>query len=293
MHSVTGSEDQVVTLADGRQLGYTEYGDPAGAPLINCHGGLSCRLDVAPAGEAARAAGIRLLSPDRPGIGLSTRQPGRRIGAWADDVAALADHLDLDTFRVLGWSFGGPYAAAVAALLPERTVAATIVAGGVPLSWPCASGGFENRTDALFSRLSRRFSPLAKVGLRATGGLAAVAPNLWLRGAAAGMTSHDVEVIERSGTAQFARSIAEGLRRPGGAVDDYQAYERPWGFEYESITVPVHLWQGQDDTFVPVAWSEEAARRIPGATLTVVPGCGHFVAYDHWEEIFSELLGHG
>ncbi len=232
---------------------------------------------------------MRLLSPDRPGIGLSSRLRHRTIGAWADDVAALADQLGIDRFAVMGWSFGGPFAAACAALLPERVAATAIIAGGVPLDWPCASKGFENTTDAVFFRLCKISPPLAFVGLRMVGEVAAHAPTLWMRLGSSEMATRDVEAIVRDGVREFALSIGEGLRCPAGVVDDYLCYARPWGFEYERIRGPVHLWQGDADTFLPVAWSEEAARRIPHARLSIVPGYGHFLARDHWAEIFAGL----
>jgi pimeloyl-ACP methyl ester carboxylesterase len=285
--SVDGPRERAVVLEDGRTVGYTEYGDPDGSPLLNCHGGLSCRLDIAPADGAARALGVRIVSPDRPGIGRSTRAKGRSVSDWVADVRGLTERLSIGRFAVFGWSFGGPYAAAVAALLPERTVSATIVAGGVPLDWPCAADGFASRTDAVLFALARRMPPAAWATLRGMGALASRAPHRWMRLASPTLARGDVEAIERDGVDEFTGSIAEGLRRPGGVLDDYRAYGLPWGFAYDSIDVPVHLWQGGDDTLVPVAWSEESARRIPGATLQVVQGAGHFVARDHWEELLA------
>ncbi len=62
-------DDHVARLRDGRDIGYAQYGDPDGFPVVNAHGGLACRLDVKAAAVIADAAGIRLISPDRPGIG--------------------------------------------------------------------------------------------------------------------------------------------------------------------------------------------------------------------------------
>jgi pimeloyl-ACP methyl ester carboxylesterase len=81
-----------VPLPDGREVAYEEYGDPAGFPILSFHGGLSSRLDAAPAHDAARAARVRLVSPDRPGMGVSTYQPGRRLLDWPADVDALTRH---------------------------------------------------------------------------------------------------------------------------------------------------------------------------------------------------------
>ena len=107
----------MVNLPDGRDLAYEEYGDPAGFPVLSFHGGLSSHLDAAPAGAAAREAGIRLVAPDRPGMGLSTFQPGRTLLDWPEDVTALAHALGIERFAVMGWSAGGPYAAVCAAKL--------------------------------------------------------------------------------------------------------------------------------------------------------------------------------
>lgn len=96
-----------IELPDGRRLAWSEYGDPAGTPVVHCHGGMSSRLDARRLDEPARAVGARLICPDRAGIGRSGRAPGRRLRDWAADVAVLADHLGLAGFVVTGWSAGG------------------------------------------------------------------------------------------------------------------------------------------------------------------------------------------
>ena len=101
-------------------MGYAEFGARDGFPVVNAHGGLACRLDVASAAPVAAACGIRLISPDRPGVGLSDPKPGRTVLDWAQDVAELLDQLDVDRFAVMGWSMGGQYAAAVGHALRDR-----------------------------------------------------------------------------------------------------------------------------------------------------------------------------
>ena len=83
------NEHQVVQLSDGRALCFAQYGAPDGFPVINAHGGLACRLDVAAADSISREAGVRLISPDRPGIGGSDPKPGRTILDWADDIRGI------------------------------------------------------------------------------------------------------------------------------------------------------------------------------------------------------------
>lgn len=52
-----------VDVGDERALGYREFGDPNGQPVVNCHGGLVCGLDVAPFHDAALELGARLELP--------------------------------------------------------------------------------------------------------------------------------------------------------------------------------------------------------------------------------------
>ena len=109
-----------VDLPDGRTLAYAEWGDPAGRPIVTCHGTPGCRLNRHPNQDLVRSTGARVIAFDRPGYGRSTRNAGRRVVDVVPDVVALVDHLGLDEFAVVGGSGGGPHALAVAASLPDR-----------------------------------------------------------------------------------------------------------------------------------------------------------------------------
>lgn len=74
--------------------------------------------------------GIRVIAPERPGFGLSTVQPNRRIMGWPADIQALARHLSLSRFAILGGSGGGPYALACAQGLPQDMMSAVGVIAG-------------------------------------------------------------------------------------------------------------------------------------------------------------------
>ena len=63
---VQATDERVVRLPDGRSLGYAQYGDPNGFPIVNAHGCLACRLDVAAAAPVANQVGVPLISPERP-----------------------------------------------------------------------------------------------------------------------------------------------------------------------------------------------------------------------------------
>src|SRR5262249_39080994 len=84
-------------------LSYAEFGRPEGDPVLYFHGSPSSRLEPLLLGdEMLGRLGLRVISPDRPGMGGSDFQPGRRITDWPADVTSLADAPGLDRFAVRG-----------------------------------------------------------------------------------------------------------------------------------------------------------------------------------------------
>jgi pimeloyl-ACP methyl ester carboxylesterase len=286
--SDSGSNEGLnVRLRDGRTVCYAQYGVPDGFPIVNAHGGLACRLDVAAADASAKDKGIRLISPDRPGIGGSDPKAGRTILDWADDVAELLDLLSVDRFAVMGWSMGGQYAAAVGRALAPRVTRVAIIAGALPLTEP---GVFARLPtfDRVYTRLSQRAPWAARLCFRSMGFAAGVVPSWYGRLAADGLGAADGKVIRDEGVRVFARMSAEAMRQPGGVAEDYRAWMRPWGFAPEDLAVPVEVWAGEQDDLVSTEWEIELARRIPGASLQLRPG-GHFLAHLYYGEIFENL----
>ncbi len=113
-------ENNILILPDGRRLGYAEYGDPEGWPLMFFHGTPGSRVMARFAAPKAREMGVRLIAPERPGFGLSDFKPQRQLLDWAEDVRELAEVLNLERFAVAGVSGGGPYVAACAWKMPAR-----------------------------------------------------------------------------------------------------------------------------------------------------------------------------
>lgn len=273
-----GDHDHRFELGDGRTLAYLDLGDPDGRVVVSNHGGLSSRLDVLPAHEAALAAGVRLLSPDRPGIGGSTRQPDRALGDWPADVAALLDHIGADRGAVLGWSLGCLYAAACAHGLSDRVDALGLVASPIPADWD-DEGDHLNRMDRRFLALSGAAAPVDRVIFALVRAEAHRAPKAFAKQSGA---TGDLAT-------ELPAAVAEGLADTKGVVDDYRVFGAPWGFDLGELTLPVRLWQGDADDLVPPSWADRLAAAIPGAQLTVVAGANHFLWYDHWSEIFAFL----
>ena len=277
-----------IELPDGRKLAYSEYGDPAGIPVINSHGGLTSRRDIESCDESARVAGVRVISPDRPGIGHSDAKPGRVLLDWPNDVVALVDALGIERFAVLGWSAGGPYAAACAFALPERITAVALVASGIPGDWQGMADEI-NRMDRVFMRLSTRAPGFERLVFRAMGITAARAPTVFRRLSLTSLDKPSRKLLVGTPASAFSDPIAEGLRNPVGVVDDYRVLGSRWGFDPVEIHQPVYIWQGDSDGMLPSSWAERLAARIPNADLIICPGEGHFLALGRYPEIFAAL----
>jgi pimeloyl-ACP methyl ester carboxylesterase len=134
--------DQVLDLPDGRSLAWCEYGRPDGNPVLYFHGIPGSRIDGRLVADVTAEAGVRMIAPDRPGFGLSTLQAGKRsyVG-WASDVERLADALEIGRFAIVGYSCGGPYALAAAAVLGHRVSQVAVVSGVAPSEMPGYSKG--------------------------------------------------------------------------------------------------------------------------------------------------------
>lgn len=287
-----GRIDEHMVLPDGRTLAWAEFGDPTGTAVVLCHGTPSSRLGSAVLHEPARRAGLRLIVPDRPGMGHSTFQPERTINDWPADVAVLLTHLGIDRFRVLGYSGGGPFALACGRMLAGRIDQLTVVSGCAPVVG--VGDLFETGLMDLWLTVTARWAPLladASLGLMALVArrLPSVAARAWEadllpaeRRLAEGGTAIDPAVR----LAFFVEAMALG---PRGARHDYRLIGDSWGFLPEEVAVPVVLWHGDADRIVPLHDAAELQIRLPRAELRVVAGAGHLLLQAHADEVLATL----
>jgi pimeloyl-ACP methyl ester carboxylesterase len=287
--------DKTLRLPDGRQLGYAEYGDPNGMPLLFFHGTPGSRLQLKVFDASARDIGVRMVAPDRPGLGLSDFQPKRTILDRAHDVEALADSLHLERFAVMGISGGGPYAAATAYQLPERVTKVAFVSPAGPLTFPDATTGMLTSIRLLF-RLARNapwaVNMMMKKMTRRRNNPERVRKQV-LRSRR--LPAADVALFEND---EFLQTLLAGSReafRTGtrGAAWDVVLCARPWGFQLEDIRVPSLLWHGEADVNAPVSMGRAIARTIPNCQAIFMPGEGHLsLAFKHMDEILRSLFAH-
>lgn len=283
-----------ITLPDGRRLGYAELGDERGRPLFFFHGTPGSRLVLSERDAIAQIDGVRLLLPERPGYGVSDPKPERTLLDWADDVAALADHLGVYRFAVAGVSGGGPHALACAARLPGRVAVALLLASPSPAGFRGVTRGmsFGNKLGLLLGR----FAPgLVRRGIVSFAASFESAPDPFLDGIARQMSEPDRRLMACPEVREaVARDVREAYRQGGrGHADDaaLAMTGHSWGFDLGAIEVPVYLWHGEADTLVSKAMAEHLAEALPRCEAHFVPDAGHLLTeHDGVVDAFAEAL---
>jgi pimeloyl-ACP methyl ester carboxylesterase len=247
------------------------------------------------ADERARAMGVRLLAPDRPGIGLTDKwhDGDYDVASYGPELGAIADALGIDRFGVLGYSGGAPYALAAAHALPDRVTALAVVAGAGQVGAWAERRDFES-TDRRLTFLSTRVPPFAVLVLDGAARVSRVAPRVSLWFAQVSMSATDRETMAqfespRAALALFTRAFERGAH---GVVADYAALARPWGFPVEALqdrAVPIAAWHGDADDMVPVRHTEGLVARVSRAELTIWPGAGHLALIDRAGDVLDWL----
>lgn len=273
-----------IKLSDGRRMGYAEYGDPHGLPVLYCHGSPGSRWSVSDEmAQTSQALNIRMIAPDRPGYGLSDPMPERTLLDWSQDVSALINALGIKRFRVMGYSMGAPYALACAQALSERVAGVSVIGGLAP-------NIFSTEVTAAMPPSINAIYVMAKNDpADFPGALQSMIPDAdTLFAAFAGMISEpDKMLMMRPDiTSSFKRDCAETLAQGQAAIaTDFILAANSWGFDLETIHAHVHIWNGIEDLNVPSAMAEYLAKKLPHNQIRLLPGEGHLCLFNHWKEI--------
>jgi pimeloyl-ACP methyl ester carboxylesterase len=232
-----------------------------------------------------------VLALDRPGVGRSTFQARRRIVDWPRDVAAFADALRIERFAVAGWSAGGPYALACAALLPGRVAAAATIGSPCPLDWPGAGSGLLNAGDRRLTAIAQRSPGAARAILAVVARLARSFPKRARASFEASLAPVDVAALagcpELARLGFFLAAFAGGAR---GVAWDYRLAGAAWGFDLGSAGCPVEIWHGRDDRVVSPGHAEALARAIPESRLRLLDDAGHLLFVGRERELLRALV---
>jgi pimeloyl-ACP methyl ester carboxylesterase len=290
------SEEKInnkITLSDGRYLGYAEYGDSLGLPIFYFHGGQESRLSSIFMHDMATQLGVRIISPDRPGIGLSSYQKGRTFLDWPKDIVELADSLKITKFSIFGLSGGAPHVLACTYKIPERIIAASIVSGAAPYNYEGSLKGMwppvkffhwlasRKNSNGLQKVIQKDFEDMVKAPKKRIEQFQNYLPEpdrkIMLE-----KPEYGWEFINGS-----IESYAQGI---DGVVQEWKLYVSDWGFSIDKIEKPVCLWFGTEDKMAPKYRAFYYDEKLPNSTLHLIKNEGHFsLIRNHLEEVLIEM----
>jgi len=256
---------------DSVTISFSDEG--SGPAVVLLHGHTLDRRVWDPLMPQLLGAGVQVLRPDLRGHGKSTRpNSGYHVSHHASDVAALLDAVGADSATVIGFSFGGGVALEMALTHGPHVAALGLMAPVMP---------------------DRPFEPAFMESLREVA-----------------MTIRTAGVVEAMAgpwaqNPLFAHSFTkEGIReKVAGIVKDFPGaeflatgrdrVERGWKLpdRLGEIAVPTRVMVGEREMPGFKAFAEEAAGGIPGASLEVVPDCGHLLPLEAPEAVVEMILG--
>ena len=287
--------ENFVQLENGAVVAFEEYGDAKGVPVIFCHGWPSSRTMAQLTDEPARELGVRIVSPDRPGISGSSPQLNRKLADWPRVIERVLAHLGIGEFRALAVSGGAPYAYVMAAAMPERVQAIAIVCGAIPMAEREDARGLLPLYRWMLALYRSRPELLRNLFCMTRPVLALRLP-VRLRPLLLKMLMLRPCDAESLRDAAAFEAIFESQRRAWrgsaqGVMADAQIYAQPWGFSLEDIFVPVRLWHGKQDRAFSVQLAEEVAKRLPNCKARFIDDAGHYsLPIRHTREILQDLI---
>ncbi|QNN51669.1 alpha/beta fold hydrolase [Nocardioides mesophilus] len=274
------SPERFVTVADGIELCYQTFGDPADEPILLVmglggpmtwwdpdfcsmlaeHGFHVIRYDNRDTGRSSRVRGrITRSGIVRAFMGRGGPPP-YTLTDMAEDGFALLDHLGHAAGHVVGISMGGMIAQTMALHRPERVLSLTSImstTGRRTVGWQ-----------------DPRLMPLL-LARRANGKAAYVesSARLW-RVIGSPLYPDTVEEVQARAAETWDRGVsASGVARQMVAILAQPDRSR----SLREVKVPTLVIHGLDDRMVHVSGGRATAQSVPGAELLLVPGMGHDV----------------
>ena len=266
----------LLTVHDGTQLYYKDWG--SGQPIVFSHGWPLSGDAFEDQMFFLASHGYRCIAHDRRGNGRSS-QPwqGNDLDTYADDLAALVEHLGITDAIHVGHSTGGGEVARYIARHGTKRVAKAVLISAIPplmLKTPANPAGLpievfdqlrakvQADRQQFFKDLSAPFYGANRPGSKVSQGLR---DSFWLQGMLCGLNAAYECIKAVSETDQF-----EDLKK---------------------FDVPTLIIDGDDDQIVPIAAAAmQSSKLIKGARLKVYPGAPHGMCSTLKDEINADLL---
>lgn len=281
---------------DGRIVAWSEWGDAAGMPLLRVPGTPGSRHTLRADRMPWEKRNLWVITTERPGFGASTPLPGRGFAEPADDIAAILDHLGVESTHVVGASGSAPHQLAFAARHPDRVRAMTILVGAAPLD--------EHEIDLMIgtnAEAQRLFSAGDIDGLRSLlaelreavlADPAAAFRGIMDKAPAADKAVMSDPIWQQQNEVSMREALAQGI---DGWVDESLAMMRPWqDIDLAEVKASVTWWHASSDANAPLPAAQRLVAQLPDARLVRFGDDeGHLAPYHREDDILDELLARG
>jgi pimeloyl-ACP methyl ester carboxylesterase len=274
-------------------LAFHEYGDPNGRPIFYYHG-TGSHINGMLLHKPALKFGFRIIAPDRPGVAQSDFRSGWTLLEYAQDLADLADHLGIGSFGAIGISGGGPTLMASAFAIPNRLDCVVDLACAMPVYSDLEMLKHLGTMDRLFAKLGTRL-PLAlfKIPFSILGLMQTImkSPKSFAKMFNSSLCTSDKEIFAHPDFQYlFMRDFQELFRHGAkGPAYDAQTVYKKWGFNLSDINIPIEVFHGSADKFVPIKFSEYLARNAKKVHINEVEGQGHFWHLAYGYQLLSKV----
>lgn len=266
-------------LSDGRNLEYMRNGLESDSAIILHAGTIQDISGWKIWLDRFAAHGVLGIAVGRSGYVGSSAKPGRITIDIANDVAELADHLNLTKMVHVGLSGGGQHA--IAAGLDPRSVGVVTSGSLAPYS-EMGQDFYTGMQQADLDEYADALRDINDLVKRFQG---------WLDG----------DFSEQLGGAEVSENDKKAQKSPSWNVlfdscnftmkagwdwvaDDYSSYLKPWGFDPRDITIPVEIWQGGLDKNVPQQHGKWLASHIKNSTLHLIVDESHIGLFINYED---------
>ena len=252
---------------NGRRLYYETHGE--GDPLLLVMGLSGDLLAWAPQ-IPTWSEHYRLIAIENRDVGRSSHAAGPyEIADMAADTFALADHLELDTFHLLGLSMGGAIAQTMALDQPDRIRTLTLC-----VTWGGSGPYGEARTRVVGAQVER----MSREEL---------VDFLMLQGMSEDFYANPDSVawLRRMMLRNPNPQPPEAFLRQLDACGRFDVRDR-----LGQIQIPTHVIGAEHDVMVPPWKSTELAELIPGAELTMLERAPHMVNIEVSERFNGAVL---
>jgi pimeloyl-ACP methyl ester carboxylesterase/DNA-binding CsgD family transcriptional regulator len=272
-----------VSLPDGRQMFYREYGDATGPAVLYFHVGLAASLVMPEIARAADSFHIRLIAFERPGYGQSSPCAEYTFDTIARDVDVLLRQLNIANVALFGDGYGGAFAVAAARHLEGRV-------RRLALRSPALGRSLANDRRSVVSSLFRQSWIIPGIAEMMHRGIRVSLMRSLMRHYADRSASDAERVADPEFRDYFDAVVFDALERTGAGLSaELQLFASGARSDPSRLSCPIGVWHGEEHPGLPASDSVAAFGNHPHAALHILKGTGSYLGQQAFDDIFRWL----